>query len=152
MIEKELNTEEVKEQIKSVLRDIEICVCCLDEKEFPVKLHPVGISKMDEEANFWFIYNKGKYVNLEITNGNHLELIYSEPGQAHLLTVYGIATVINDRRKLEEVWSGIGNELFEQGINDPNIILLKITPTEAYYYRDSNFGHFISPVNRAKAA
>jgi len=152
MIERDLNTDEAKTQMKGVINEIEICICCLDEREFPLKVHPLGISKMDDEANFWFIYNKGKYANLQIGNGNHLELIYSEPGQAHLLTVYGIAAVVDDRHKLEEVWTGIGNELFEQGINDPNIVLLKIAPTEAYYNGGANFGHFVIHGNRSKAA
>lgn len=59
------------------------------------------------------------------------------------MVVNGEAEIILDKAKIEELWSPIAKIWFKEGKNDPNISVIKATPTSAYYW-DSNGNQMIN--------
>jgi general stress protein 26 len=50
------------------------------------------------------------------------------------MDVCGKAEVVTDRQVIKEKWSPIVKAWFPNGADDPNLALLKVTPTDAYYW------------------
>jgi general stress protein 26 len=48
--------------------------------------------------------------------------------------VNGEASIILDRAKIEELWVSAAKIWFNEGKEDPNISIIKVTPTSAYYW------------------
>jgi general stress protein 26 len=59
------------------------------------------------------------------------------------LSVYGIAEISEDREKIEELWSPLMKTWFQEGKDDPRISIIKVTPTQSYYW-DNKHGDTIA--------
>jgi general stress protein 26 len=50
------------------------------------------------------------------------------------MVVNGEAIISTDQEKIEELWTPVVNIWFKEGKNDPNISLIKVKPTSAYFW------------------
>ena len=50
------------------------------------------------------------------------------------LFIKGIATASRDERKIKELWGAVFKTRFTEGESDPRISVIKVTPTEGYYW------------------
>jgi general stress protein 26 len=66
-------------------------------------------------------------------------------GSAHsdFLQLNGTATISQDKAKIKELWEPIVKNWFTQGMDDPRISVIKVTPTDGYYW-DTKHGHMIA--------
>ena len=48
--------------------------------------------------------------------------------------VNGEAVIKSDKAKIEELWTPVAKIWFKEGKEDPNISVIKVTPTSAYYW------------------
>lgn len=107
--------------------------------------------EVDDEGNTWLFSNINSYKNLEIQQDSAVQLIFSHPGKNSYMIVNGTAEIFKDRKKIAELWSPIVKIWFEEGKDDPDISLLKVRATSAYY-RDTdgnkmiNFFKFLASV------
>jgi general stress protein 26 len=76
----------------------------------------------------------GSLKNEDIEDDNRVELFYANKSSAEYLTVYGTAEILEDRSKIEELWSPIAKAWFKEGKDDPKISLIKVKPLDAYYW------------------
>ena len=61
-------------------------------------------------------------------------MFFAHPGKSSYLLVNGEAEIIFDRAKTEELWNPVAKIWFEGGKDDPDISIIKVTPTTAYYW------------------
>ncbi len=130
----ELNGNGVRSKIATFVRYINTCMFCTRGMNFPFHTRPMATAQVDQDGIFWFMSNRYSRKNKDILMGSSVQLIYSQPGDTHFLSVYGNASVVVDRDKLEELWTPQARNWFKQGIDDPDITLIKITPIEAHYW------------------
>jgi general stress protein 26 len=50
------------------------------------------------------------------------------------MVVNGEGSIVTDQEKIEELWSSVVNIWFKEGKNDPNISLIKVKPSSAYFW------------------
>ena len=60
-------------------------------------------------------------------------------------------TIITDKQSIKNKWSPIVKAWFPNGVDDPNIALLKVTPYDVYYW-DAETGKMISFLKIAASA
>jgi len=54
------------------------------------------------------------------------------------LSIFGRAQIVNDRSKIEELWTPMAKTWFKEGKEDANISLIKVIPEDAYYWDTKN--------------
>ncbi len=57
----------------------------------------------------------------------------------------GTAAISTDREKIKELWSPIAKTWFTEGVDDPRISVIKVTPTQGYYW-DTKHGLAVAGV------
>ena len=57
----------------------------------------------------------------------------------------GEATVSRDKQRIKELWSPVIKTWFTEGQDDPRITVIKVTPTEGYYW-DNKHGNAVAGV------
>lgn len=60
---------------------------------------------------------------------------YADPAKNNYVSVHGKAELIEDKAKLDELWSDFYQMYFEGGKEDPNIQLIKIDAGGAEYWQ-----------------
>ena len=139
-----LNNKEAIDKLKSLVDDIMVCLFCTDLKtDDGATCRPMTAIKVCDQGNIWFFSEKSSDKNKAIEADKHVQLFFSHPGKSSYLVVNGEAEIILDKAKIEELWSPIAKIWFKEGKNDPNISVIKATPTSAYYW-DSNGNQMIN--------
>ena len=52
--------------------------------------------------------------------------------------IHGSATLVKDKTKMKELWSSLLKAWFPLGLEDPDMILIKVTPHEVNYWDGSS--------------
>lgn len=132
---KDLNHEEAIKKLKELVDEINICLFCTNLKiDDGATCRPMGAQKVCDQGNIWFFSEANSDKNREIKQDKHVQLFFSHPGKSSYLVVNGEAEIIIDRKKTEELWTPIVKIWFPDGKEDPNISIIKVKPTNAYYW------------------
>ena len=132
--EKDLTGKEALDKMKELVEHNSICMFTSNVGETPLQTRPMTTQEVDDEGNFWFLSPKDSHKNYEIRSDARVQLLFANTSASEYLTVYGTATIINDRKKIEELWSPMAKAWFQQGKDDPNLSLIKVSPEHAYYW------------------
>jgi general stress protein 26 len=111
---------------------------------------PMGTADVDSEGNIWFFTNEYSQKVSEISVENTVSLTYSDIKNHTYLSIVAEAALVNDKAKMKELWNPFVEAFFPEGLNDPKLTLLKITPTDAEYW-DSKTSSMVVLINMLKA-
>ncbi len=130
-----LVNKEAIDKLKSLVNDIVICLFCTDLKtDDGSTCRPMSAIKVCDQGNIWFFSEKDSDKNKAIVSDKNVQLFFSHPAKGSYLVVNGEAQIILDKTKIEELWTPVAKIWFKEGKDDPNISIIKVTPTTAYYW------------------
>jgi len=148
---KDLTDEKAVAKLKALAEDINVCMFCTELTELPINTRPMGVQEVDDDGNIWFISSKNSNKNFEIKEDNRVQLIFSKTSSAEYLSVYGTAEIYRDQSKIDDLWTPIAKAWFEQGKEDPDVTVIKVSPSDAYYW-DTKDGKIITLLKIAASA
>ncbi|SEI82386.1 General stress protein 26 [Dyadobacter koreensis] len=149
-MEKDLESKEAIQKLKSLVEDIRFCMYTTCENG-KIESRPMTTLDVDSEGNAWFFTSRQTEIGSETENGESVTLIYSHPGDNTYLSVSGTASIVHDEAKKEELWSPLSKAWFPEGKDDPNLVVLKVTTEEAAYW-DSPSSKMVVFFSMVKAA
>ena len=132
--EKEQSKTESIKKLKELAEGIDICMFCTDLDKQPINARPMSSNKVDDQGNIWFLSNSQSNKNHEIEHDSKVQLFYSKISDSQYLSVYGTASIYTDRDSIDKAWDPIAKAWFEGGKDDPNISVIKVAPSYAYYW------------------
>lgn len=141
---KSLMGEEAITKLKELADKAESCFFCSNIKTgLPFSTRPMSAQKVDEEGNIWFLSSKDSHKNVELERDPFVQLLFQGSKHSAFMSVYGIAEIIEDRQKIEELWEPLVKVWFTEGKDDPRISVIKVSPTQGYYW-DNKHGNFVA--------
>lgn len=130
-----LNSKEAIDKLKTLVDDIIVCLFCTDLKtDDGSTCRPMSAIKVCDQGNIWFFSEKNSEKNQAITADKKVQLFFSHPAKSSYLVVNGEAEIILDKTKIEELWTPAAKVWFKEGKDDPTISIIKVKPTNAYYW------------------
>jgi general stress protein 26 len=147
----DLNNNEAIEKLTSLVKDIKTGLFCTELNHTPINSRPMSVQEVDDQGNLWFISSANSNKNFEILKDNQVQLFFANNSSSQYLSVYGTASIYKDQAIIDELWSPIAKAWFEEGKNDPNVTVIKVTPSDAYYW-DTKDGKIISLIKMAGSA
>lgn len=102
------------------------------------------------DGNLWFFTRKDSLKVHDIVEDKEVSLAYSHPTSQRYVAVNGFASVVNDKNKMAQLWSPTLKAWFPEGLEDPQIALIKVTVEGAEIW-DSPPGAVVKLVGMAKA-
>ncbi|MCD0489044.1 pyridoxamine 5'-phosphate oxidase family protein [Pedobacter sp. MC2016-14] len=141
---KTLEGTEALKKLKDLATSAENCFFCTSIKTgLPLSVRPMSVLQVDDEGNLWFMSMKDSAKNKEIESDPFTHLFFQENKNSGFLNVYGITEISTDQAKIDELWNPLLKVWFQGGKEDPNISLLKVVPTNVYYW-DNVHGDMIA--------
>lgn len=135
---KNLTATDAVEKIREIAKDANICMFVTDLSSLPLSGRPMATQEVDEQGNIWFMSDRNSDKNKHIEDDEQVQLFYSHTNNYEYLSIFGRAEIVNDRSKIEELWTPMAKTWFKEGKDDPNISLLKVIPEDAYYWDTKN--------------
>ena len=99
-------------------------------------LHSRPMANQDDifDGTLWFFTQANSGKVHELQRDRHVNLSYADPGDSRYVSVSGTASISRDREKMKELWSPIHKAWFPEGLDDPNIALLRVEVDKAEYW------------------
>lgn len=106
---------------------------------------PMSIQQVDNAGNLWFLSADDSHKNFELAEDPTVKLYFQGSEHSDFLQLDGIATISRDKEKIKELWQFIVGNWFTEGIDDPRITVIKVRPTEGYYW-DTKHGNTVAGI------
>ena len=131
---KNLSNQEAIAKVKDLAKAADICLFTTNLTQLPLSTRPMAAQQVDDEGNVWFFSGKDSNKNDEIDKDNRVQLFFANKSKSEYLSIYGEAAEFTDKEKAKEMWTPLAKAWFHDGVDDPNLSLIKVTPVEAYYW------------------
>lgn len=132
-----LTNREKIEKLRELIKDIDIAMLTTLDAEGGLRSRPMGTQKTEFDGDLWFFTSMDTGMVSEILRDNRVNVSYAASGKDNYVSVSGRALLLNDRAKMEELWSPVYKAYFPDGLDDPNLRLLKIDVEKAEYWEVS---------------
>lgn len=132
-LEKDNFKAESVTKLKELAKGIDICMFCTQLDKLPISARPMSCNDVDENGNLWFLSDARSNKNFDIKEDDQVQLFFSKIADSQYLSVFGHASVYNDAQTVKDHWDPIAKAWWDDA-NDPNITVIKVAPTDAYYW------------------
>lgn len=139
------------EKLIEMVEDVRVCMLITNEKSAEnLSGRPMSISKIDADGTIWFFTKASSFKVEEIGESKRVSISITNESSNHYLMINGMATLVNDKTKMKELWNIIMKAWFPLGLDDPDMTLIKVIPNEVNYW-DSSSSNMVVLFNMVKA-
>jgi general stress protein 26 len=139
-------------RIKEMAEEANTCFFCTKmTSNAPFSTRPMSVQKVDDNGNFWFLSANDSHKNSEIETDPSVHLLFKGSKYSDFLNIYGVASITEDKEIIKELWEPTLKAWFTEGIDDPRISVIKVEPTEGYYW-DNKHGNAVAFVKTLAGA
>jgi len=136
--------------LKDKIDEVRICLFTTVDAKGAFSSRPMATAKVEDDGSIWFFSNEYSLKSAEISKENEVTLGYSSPSNNTYITVNGKAELVDDQVRKEAYFSPAVKAWFPDGVEDPRLILIKVTPVSAEYW-DSSASKMVVVFNILKA-
>lgn len=130
-----LYAQDAIQKIKAVVDKTESCFFCTSAIVGDSSgARPMAVRQVDDDGNLWFLSAIDSHKNDELDLNSRVRLYFQSPSHSYFLELNGHATVSQDAAKIAELWEPLLVTWFTHGKDDPRITVIKVTPTDGYYW------------------
>lgn len=126
--------QEAIETVKELIKDIEVAMLTTVSGGKAVS-RPMQTQETEFDGDLWFLTMKDTAKYQEILDNPSVNLAYA--GKSYV-SISGTAQFIEDMERKKEYWNPVFDKLLETSYDDPNVILIKVTPETAEYWESGN--------------
>ncbi len=149
---KDLIGKEAVEKIKELTDKAGSCFFCTRiATGHQFHSRPMVPEKIDDDGNLWFMSANDSHKNKEINQDAAVQLLFQGSSYSGFLSIYGTASISTDRKMIEELWKPTMKTWFTEGIDDSRITVIRVRPTDGYYW-DTKNGIAVATVKRLYGA
>jgi general stress protein 26 len=119
---------------KNIIQSIHTGILYTRGKKNELKGRPMETISVDKLGSFWFFTSEFSDKVVEIWRNNEVFINYSNlSGNAYIM-VTGKAYLNRDINKITELYDPSVKAWLPEGLNDPNLLLLRIEPSGVEYF------------------
>ena len=133
-----LTGDDAVQKLQALVDSTPTCMFASGLTEIPAHVCPMHVQQVDEFGDLWFFSGSDSTHNRQLAQDPRAQLIFANESKIEYLTVFGETTISTDKAKIDELWNKIAEAWFPDGVSDPNLTLLRVRPTQAYYWDTEN--------------
>ncbi|MFZ2842459.1 pyridoxamine 5'-phosphate oxidase family protein [Psychrobacter sp.] len=134
-----MSKQEQMDKIQALVKDVKYTMMTTRTSDDHLHSCPMNTTETSIGAKeIWFIGHTPSETVENIKKYPEVNLAYATQDNKDYLSIAGKAELVDDKEKLDELWSTIYNAYFEQGKEDPKVQLIKVIPHGAEYWANGN--------------
>lgn len=137
-------------KLHDLIKDIRFAMLTTVEEDGTLRSRPMATQEFEFDGDLWFFTSADAPKVKEAQHDRHVNVSYSDPHNQKYVSVSGKAELVSDRAKIEELWNPLFKAWFPDGLDDPNLALLKVNVDKAEYW-DSPSSKVVRLLGFAKA-
>ena len=150
MTDERMTQTEAIARLKELVEDIDFTMLTTQDAAGNLVSRPMSTRQMDENGDIWFFTADDSKKADEVRADHEVGLSYLDAKGMRFVSVAGRAAVVHDRAKMEELYTASLDIWFEDGLETPDIALLKVTPVECEFWEPKH-GKLVMAAGMLKA-
>src|SRR5262249_3060203 len=99
---------------------------------------PMVVQALDDDGAFWFLTASNTEKVEAVRTMQRVNLSFSDGAGHRYVSVSGYCELVRDRERAKQLWNLSYKTWSPGGLEDPNLILLRIVVQEAEYWNSSS--------------
>jgi general stress protein 26 len=130
-----------RDLIRRLIKGIDIAMfTTFGEGGFPVS-RPLSTQQVEFDGKvLWFFVRKDSPKVAEIGRHPRVNVAYASKETNAYLSVAGTADIVDDQKKIDELWNDALKVYFAKGRTDPNLVLVRVTVHTVQYWDGPSTG------------
>ncbi|HEY8562212.1 MAG TPA: pyridoxamine 5'-phosphate oxidase family protein [Pyrinomonadaceae bacterium] len=124
---------ETIEQLNLLIKDVAIAMLTTIDRGV-LRSRPMATQEAPFDGTLWFFTSRQTHKAEEIEKDNRVNVSFSAPEDNRYVSMAGAAELTEDRAQMRRLWAPKYLAWFPKGLDDPNLILLKVTVEQAEYW------------------
>lgn len=133
-MEKNLQSEDALKKFKKLVEDVRVCMFITNNQTEQEHTRPMSVVDVEDNGTLWFYTDVRSIKVEEVATDKKVHLTFAHPGKESYLDVCGTGQIVTDKALIKEKWSPVVKAYFPNGVDDPNIALLRVQPYSVYYW------------------
>jgi len=121
-------------QLAALIKDVEVAMFTTTGVDGRLYSRPLGTQDVEFDGDLWFVTSADSPKVAEIALNPRVNVAYSSPSRNSYVSVAGTARIVEDRARVEELWSPAMKLFFPQGKDDPSLRLIHVSAESAEYW------------------
>lgn len=113
---------------------------------------PMGIQDVEFDGDLWFFAYADSDLVAQIAANPQVNVAFNDEKHNSWASVSGTAEQRTDRAKAEELWNPLLKAWFPEGLDTPNLTLVKVHAETAEYWAAAHSSTVVTLLGYAKAA
>lgn len=130
-----LDGHQALEKVRALLEHFPVA-CMVTVRDGTATARPLGVvgNTSDFAGTLWFITDRRSRKVEAISAGASTSLVFENHQEGAYLYLTGRAAIVDDRAKLAQLYTEIQRTWFPDGLDDPNITLVRFDAEHADYW------------------
>lgn len=146
----ETHDDDDLERLARLVDGIRFAMVTLPDAAGDLRGRPLTVQELQFDGSFWFLVSRSSEWVREIGAEAPANAAFCDPGDQRWVSVTGTARLVEDRRRIEDMWNPMYQAWFESA-DDPDLALLCLDVTTADYW-DADTNKLVRWARMAKAA
>lgn len=121
-------------KVALMIRGVKVAMLTTTAPDGSLHSRPMATQEAEFDGVLWFFTKSGSGKVDEILHDSEVNVSYASPDDHRYVSVSGKAALVRDRDKIEELWSPVYRTWFAQGLDDPELALLRVDVRRADYW------------------
>ncbi len=122
------------ELLQEKIKGIRVAMLTTLEEDGSLHSRPMIAQDAEFDGNLWFFTSAHAPKVNDVQRHQQVNLNYARPDGTTFVSISGTAQLLQDRKKIRELWQPICKTWFPDGEDDPNLALLKVHVERAEYW------------------
>jgi general stress protein 26 len=123
------------QKLRDMVKDIDFCMLTTIDENGDLHSRPMSANgEIDPNGDLWFFTGVSSHKVSEVSDTPKVNVSFADPKNQRYVSITGVAQVVREREKIEELWKPEFKMWFPKGKDDPEIALLRISLEKAEYW------------------
>lgn len=135
---KEMTREDKLKKLREIVKAVDICMLTTVDEQGDLHSRPMSNNREVEfDGDLWFFTYGASHKVDEIGRVPKVNASFADTDAQQYASVTGRAEIVRDRGKIKQLWKPQLRAWFPEGVETPDIALLKVTAERAEYWDGS---------------
>jgi general stress protein 26 len=138
------------EKIHDLIKGIRFAMLTTVDTDGSLRSRPMATQEAELDGELWFFTGASSPKVNEVERDHRVNLSYAAPDDNTYVSISGTARLVRDKAKAKELWNPALKAWFPEGLDDPDLALLRVKVEKAEYW-DSPSSKMVQLYGLAKA-
>lgn len=121
--------------LQAIVEKVQTAMLVTHDEAGGLRARPLQTRGFDDQARLWFVISlTSAKVDEMLRSGGRVCLTYADADHQRYASITGSAHIDLDRGRLAEKWSLEDNAWYPAGVDDPDVVLLRVDIHKAEYW------------------